>query len=236
MTLHSIIAAAIPDRSKGWIDYYRFPERRASWGGPFNGQSGRQAIFDAIINLQKPTLLIETGTYLGTTTEMLAATGATVVTIEGRQRNYGFARARLRRFRNVQVRLGDSRQQLRKFFAKVGRRQKEGALFAYLDAHWNADLPLREEIELVFSWDPGAIIMIDDFQVPGDDAYGFDDYGESNVLALSYVETARRTFGLTALFPTLSSREENGARRGCVVLASEQMWAEQLLATGILKQ
>ena len=25
----------------GSIDYYRYPERRWAWGGPFNGQSNR---------------------------------------------------------------------------------------------------------------------------------------------------------------------------------------------------
>jgi predicted O-methyltransferase YrrM len=73
-------------------------ERRSPWGSPFNGQTGRKAVFEAIISLQKPNLIVETGTFLGSTSEALAGANVPVVTIEADRRNYGFARPRLRNF------------------------------------------------------------------------------------------------------------------------------------------
>jgi hypothetical protein len=69
----------VPIELKGYLDYYRFPERRSPWGGPFNGQNGRKAVFEAIVSLQKPNLIIETGTFLGTTSEALAGANVPVV-------------------------------------------------------------------------------------------------------------------------------------------------------------
>jgi len=81
----------------GVIDYIRAPERGSAWGGPFNGQSARQALFKMIIANMPPRAIIESGTYLGTTTDFMAKTGLPVFTIELSPRNYGFVRARFRR-------------------------------------------------------------------------------------------------------------------------------------------
>jgi len=104
----------------------------------------------------------------------LAGANLPVVTIENDRRNYGFARARLRNFENVELRLGDSRFRLNEL----------PHLFAYLDAHWDADLPLAEELEIVLGWGSDAIVMIDDFQVPDDPGYGHDWMPESLFLFL----------------------------------------------------
>ena len=47
-------------------------------------------------------------------------------------------------------------------------------IFFYLDAHGSGNnLPLREEVELIFKNFATSIVMIDDFEVPGTN-YGFD--------------------------------------------------------------
>lgn len=230
------IARILPDTIAGVIDYYRFSERGTGWGGPFNGQKGRQDIFVAVSQLQQPTLVIETGTYLGTTTETLAATGAKVVTIEGNPRNFGFSKMRLRNYRNVSVKKGDSRLVAQRVLKEQAAALTPGGTFAYLDAHWNADLPLAEEVKIVFGYDPLAIVMIDDFEVPQDPGYGFDDYGPGNVLTRSYILPLVTRFGLAELYPAVSSANETGSKRGCVLLASEAHWAERLLQTGFLRR
>src|SRR6516162_4458253 len=109
---HKILGIAkkiLGETRVGAVDYYRFPERRMTWGGPFNGQGGRRALFEVILSTVTPALILETGTFLGTTTELMAKTGIAVVSVEGNARNYGFACMRLRRFPNVELRLGDSR-------------------------------------------------------------------------------------------------------------------------------
>lgn len=221
---------------QGYFDYLAGNVTANRWGGPFNGQAGRREIFNAIAHLQKPTLIVETGTYRGTTTEALAEVGVPVVSIEGQRRNYGFARARLRRWQNVSVRLGDSREGMRDLFHQLGSITKPGGLFAYLDAHWNEDLPLRDELAIAFNWDPDAIVMIDDFHVPDDAGYGYDGYGPDAILNADYIEPTLRAYGLVSLYPRLPSGEEGGARRGCVVLASDRRWKSALLSTGLLRQ
>jgi hypothetical protein len=236
---HKILGIAkkiLGETRVGAVDYYRFPERRMAWGGPFNGQVGRRAIFEVILSTAAPALILETGTFLGTTTELMAKTRIAVVSVEGNARSYGFARMRLRRFPNVELRLGDSRIELRRALNLRGCARELQPVFAYLDAHWNEDLPLAEELESVFSAYPNAVVMIDDFQVPDDSGYGYDDYGPGKALDRTYIAGARARHALAALYPSLRSFQETGARRGCVVLANEAMWKEPLLATGLLRE
>jgi hypothetical protein len=229
-----IIGSLISEKLKGYIDYFRFPEKRDTWGGAFNGQIGRADIFHDIISIVSPALILETGTFLGSTAAFFAESGLPVVTIESLPRNYGFARARLRQFSNVDLRLGDSRVQMRHalgaYNERIGR-----PIFAYLDAHWKADLPLAEEIQIIFSHCPDAVVMIDDFQVPDDPGYAYDDYGPRKALIPEYVAPAVQKFDLAQLYPTLSSVEETGARRGSMVLANKKRWADSLTITGLLR-
>lgn len=220
----------------GYFDYFTDASLLNKWGGPFNGQTGRRQIFDAIVRLQDPKLIVETGTFRGATTEALATAGVPVVSIEGTRRYYGFAEARLRRLPNVTLRLGDSREELRNLFRELGAAEASGRLFAYLDAHWFADLPLREELDFIFAWDRDAIVMIDDFRVPDDAGYGYDDYGPGAALNSELIDPAVNRFQLATLYPLLASGEESGMRRGCAVLASDRRWKAALLSTGLLKQ
>lgn len=235
-TIKGIAKGLLGEATVGAVDYYRFPERRMAWGGPFNGQAGRRAIFEMILSTVTPALILETGTFLGTTTELMAKTGIAVVSVEGNARNYGFARMRLRRFPNVELRLGDSRIEVRQALNLRGCARELRPIFAYLDAHWNEDLPLAEELEFIFSACPNAVAMIDDFQVPDDAGYGYDDYGPGKALDRTYIAGARARYALAALYPSFRSFEETGARRGCVVLANEATWKKPLLAIGLLRE
>jgi hypothetical protein len=90
-------------------------------------------------------------------------------------------------------------------------------------------------VEIIFSACPNAVVMIDDFRVPDDPGYGYDDYGPGRVLDCQYLESAARRHGLVILYPALPSAEETGSRRGCVVLAKAAIWEKSLLATGLLR-
>jgi hypothetical protein len=206
------------DRVVGSIDYYRFPERRLAWGGPFNGQSNRVQIFKAIIAKVQPAAIIETGTHIGTTTKFMAETLLPVYTIEGHARYYGFARARLWRNLNVKLRQGDSRTELRRLFEGPLKGLCNAPLFFYLDAHWNEDLPLAEEIDIIFGRSPNAVVMIDDFEVPDDPGFGYDHYGPGKALNAAYIAPLAEAHDLAVLYPSARSQEETGQRRGCAVL------------------
>jgi predicted O-methyltransferase YrrM len=218
----------------GMLDYYRHPERGQMWGGPFNGQAARQALFHEIVSKLHPRAIVETGTYLGTTAEFMAQTGLPVYTVEGNCRNYGFARVRLRRRQNVILLRGDSREALHRLFDGPLRQLADSTIFFYLDAHWNADLPLIEELETVFSRCPAAIAVIDDFEVPFDPGYGYDDYGPGKALTASLIAPLVSRYQLQIYYPSTHSAIESGLRRGCAVLAKEAIHGKALALISLL--
>jgi len=143
-----VLSRLLGEQAIGVINYIRSPERGSAWGGPFNGQSARQARFRMIIKNTRPRAIVETGTYLGITTEFMVQTGLAVFTIEAHPRYYGFARARFWHKHRITLIHADSRSALREIFAGPLHSLESCTLF-YLDAHWNDDLPLAEEIGLV---------------------------------------------------------------------------------------
>lgn len=198
----------------GAFDYYRIRDSRQ----PFNGQHHRRLMFEEIIATCRPEALVETGTFRGTTTEFMAATRLPLYTVERATRPFGYARQRLKGFANVKLTCGDSR----KFLRDLLRREElpNDRNFFYLDAHWGKDLPLAEEIGIIFSGWPKAIVMVDDFQVPGDDGYSFDDYGPSKVLTACYLSDLTSRFALAHFYPNFPSEQETGTKRGSIVIAS----------------
>ena len=91
----------------------------------------------------------------------------------------------------------------------------------YLDAHWEEHLPLQEELEIIFSNWNNAVVLIDDFQVPGT-TYGYDNYGPGKALTMNYLKPLQH-FQLSAYFPAAEAEQETGAKRGCVVLCKDEV-------------
>ncbi len=187
-----------------------------------NGQRHRQEIFAELLSTFPFEAIVETGTFTGNTAGYMARkTKLPVYTVERNPRFHAIAKTRLKDFQNITFALGDSRTCLNKF---AGNGVAGKHTFFYLDAHWNEDLPLAEEIEIISKNWKRFVIMVDDFQVPGDDGYGYDDdYGwwGRGLDVRSYGGVFARC-GLTAFFPTASSASETGARRGCVVLVKNE--------------
>ena len=198
-------------------EYHFKPQLKDPFGGAFNGQQGRQAIFRDVTQVLSPEGVIETGTFRGSTTDFIGEhVRIPIWTVEARLRFYHYARMRLRRFPHISVSFGDSRTFLRRL---AGDPQvPKQRVFFYLDAHWYEDLPLRDEVRIITAHWSDFVIMVDDFQVPGDPGYEFDDYGERNQLSLAYLGSLSE-LGLQAFFPVISSAEETGMRRGSVLLA-----------------
>lgn len=219
--LRSALKALLGEQVLGALDYWRYPGLASSWGGPFNGQSARVALFLALIEKIRPRAIVETGTYRGTTTEFMAKTGLPIFTVENLPRNYGYARARLFRCRTATVRLGESRQALKEWFGGPLRDLAQEPVFAYLDAHGQHDLPLPDELDLVFSHCPAAVVMIDDFEVPFDPGYRYDRYASGKALTLACIAQQIERHGLEASYPAVPAAQETGSRRGCVVLAKK---------------
>jgi hypothetical protein len=203
----------------GLVDFLRRPAWRAGWA--FNGQEFRRRLVTELLARVPFVAIVETGTSFGTTTRYLRqATHTPIYSFEADPRRFGFARASLRGSPDVHLRRCDSRAGLAAL-AKSGA-LPAGPVFFYLDAHGlrhgGGDLPLAEEIALASGHWPAAVIMIDDFCVPDDTGYGFDDYGIGHSLTLAYLR-AHDLLPAGVWFPRSPSLEETGARRGCVVLA-----------------
>lgn len=191
--------------------------RRSEWDEALNGQLERLRMVQEIAAALPFELVIETGTFRAGTTAFLARIfGCSVWTVEANERYFAYSRRRLRRLATVGCELGDSRPRLR---ALAGRESRDILVFAYLDAHWGADLPLAEELEIISGHWSRAVVVIDDFEVAGDSGYGFDDYGEDAVLSASYL-AALPLAGWTLYYPAAPSAFETGAKRGCCVLSS----------------
>lgn len=187
------------------------------WSGPMNGQTGRQAIVREILEAFRPTVIVETGTHRGASAAFLFdVAGVPVVTSEISERSYWFARRRFLNHAGIDVRRSDSREMLRSLVTS-GQFDLTRP-FLYLDAHWHDDVPLAGELSIISESFTGGVVMIDDFEVPGDAGYGFDDYGSGRELTLRNYE---QHFPPThmPLFPSLPSADERPPQRGCVVLA-----------------
>ena len=241
-------AIVMAQQTIGMIDYIRWPGHGVGWG-PFNGQTARQALFVDIIARAQPHAIVETGTFLGVTTELMAQTQLPVFSIELYPRSYGFARARFWRARNVKLLQGDSRTGLRRLFDGPLRPLCGLTVFFYLDAHWNDDLPLADEVDMVFKRCPNAVVMIDDFEVPSDAGYGYDDYGPGKALISGYIRPVILAHQLRAFYPSTPSAADYPStpmaaaglavpgrlRRGCVVLAKEACHGPDLASLALLR-
>src|SRR6185295_75953 len=111
----------------------------------------------------------------------------------------------------------------------------EKCVFFYLDAHWYDDLPLAKEVDLIASHRKRFVVMIDDFKVSDDPGYDFDDYGNGKALALPLIKESIAAHQLGAFFPAAAARDETGAQRGCVVLASNGELSRKLLQLALLR-
>ncbi|MDA9345643.1 hypothetical protein N9R74_02150, partial [bacterium] len=118
------------------------------------------------------------------------------------------------RFENVHLVLGDSQDTISK---KLAYALKNKTVFAYLDAHWQEHLPLRDEIADISALASDFVILIDDFKVPSDDNYEYDDYDQNGACTLEYIAPAL-SGSMAVFFPTTPAAEESGRKRGYVVI------------------
>ncbi len=179
---------------------------------PFNGQARRIKSIFALAEAFAPTHVVETGTYMGSSTPYLAsfASGPTY-TIEIEEQYAARARKRFELNHaplSIELVLGDSAQRIREVLARIPAH--DSRVLAYLDAHWLDQIPTTEELEALDAWGGCWLAIIDDFKVEGDSGYGFDLYGDV-VIGPAIVPD------ITAVqiwIPAELASRETGARRG----------------------
>ncbi|MEI6701917.1 MAG: hypothetical protein WCL71_00095 [Deltaproteobacteria bacterium] len=200
----------------------RSPKYEASDGVGFNGQLHRKLIFkDATILLQCRSI-VETGTYCGDTTAFMAEnSNLPVFSCEANPIFQSLAISRLKEIGGIHFYLSDSRQFLKALFQSTEfAPHKQAPVLFYLDAHWHHDLPLEDEIDIICRSVHDFAILVDDFAVPGDPGYTYDNYGMGKSLDLTTFGSCFKRNDLSVFFPSLPSASESGGRRGCVLLSS----------------
>lgn len=200
------------------------PAYRHEHNAAFNGQHGRKRIFEELLNACRFTCVVETGTYLGETTGYLASmTGLPVYSCDRNANLNRLARLRLGSVPGVKLFNLDSREFLSRL-AKMPEVRKE-VCFLYLDAHWGKDVPLEEEIGIIASHWQEFVIMIDDFEVPGDAGYTHGDYGTLKSVGMPALCAAH---GLCVYFPSIPSAQEGLGATGCALVVKRGPTAESL--------
>ena len=204
----------------------RLPHERQGFGGPFNGQLRRHRLFDLLDRTFLFDALVETGSFVGTSTELLARLGRPVFSCEIDRAYYMRALTRLQPYPDARVFQADSRSFLRHF---CGPPSAEFRMpFFYLDAHWHEDLPLPEEIDIIAARFPEFVIFCDDFQHPFHD-YGYDRYATGIELTLDYLKPRLTgSAALAFLFPLAPPEIETGAKRGTLVVMPRRMYEEHI--------
>jgi hypothetical protein len=223
----------IPAWLKGWIRYKRgLYTDFCPFGFAMNGQTARLEAVREIIYHCQIKRIVETGTFRGTTTEWFSEFGIPVISIEAHAPSYEFSKRRLAQFSNVLVKHANSVDALKAILPEF---TKSGPVFIYLDAHWDAQLPLREELRLIDSNLQHFVILIDDFEVPGDSGYTFDNYGIGKALTEGYLRTCAADH-LVKYYPSIPSHNETGGRRGWIVLTRSSEMSEYLDKIPLLRR
>lgn len=129
-------------------------------------------------------IAVETGTFLGGTTQCFANLFREVHTIEISEQYMKRAQARLKGLQNIHFHLGSSDLVLQRILPDM---IQEFLLF-FLDAHWLDYWPLREEVKAISKTHKNkCIIVIDDCKVPNRADIPFDTYKKEE-LSLEYVQ------------------------------------------------
>jgi predicted O-methyltransferase YrrM len=196
------------------------------WGA-FHWDRKYQGLMLDLLDAFQFTSFVETGTYRGYSTELIASRhpDLKVFTTEVVPATYERSKGFLSKYPNITPLLGSSE----KVVAELLSEKKVGSMpLFYLDAHWEHYWPLRDELRSIGGSGLKSVIVIDDFEVPGQPQFGYDIDGGGQQIAgercnLQYILPAldrRQTFH--AAYPKYGSKDAfpdgHGLLRGHIVI------------------
>ncbi|MEW1550532.1 hypothetical protein [Streptomyces tsukubensis] len=153
------------------LNFYTTPrlgqERLSDGGGPFGFDITTAFQIDYLIELYECDGIVETGAHMGDTTAYLARQYSHLPILSCDIVDYyvRFTQQRLANLGNATVLQGDSAFVLPDLLQGLKRP------LVYLDAHWQDQWPLRDELAAVKS----GVVAVDDFDI-GHSRFGFDHY------------------------------------------------------------
>lgn len=178
----------------------------------FNGDNLLEDRITKLIKDKRVALVVETGTYHGVTTELFAKVAPQVMTVEVNPTYRELALTRLKAYRNVDSRLGNSPDVIQRMSLP-----ETGQTLFFLDAHWGHYWPLLDELRQIKLRDLKPLILIHDFKVPDHPELGYDVYG-SNSCEWDYVrELVVDIYGVDRFVLTYPT-EAKGSCRGWVLI------------------
>jgi predicted O-methyltransferase YrrM len=192
---------------------------------PFNGQARRMRFLACLSVEIDIKTVIETGTYLGSSTPYLAGMfNCKTYTVEI---NHFFADRAKKRFEknhknlDIELLVGDSTEKINEILSVVPITH---SILAYLDAHWLDAIPTQDEILALIRWGGDWIAVIDDFHVSGDSGYKFDSYKEV-VIGVDLIPADNQ---LEVWVPKEISTLETGVRSGTGIVFSGKKIRERI--------
>lgn len=164
---------------------------------------------------------IETGTDKGWSTKIISKYFDKVYSCEIEQDRWKYYTNILEN-KNITILNGSSVDCLPKFFEEIGNDN----FFLYLDAHWNGNWPILDELRLVAEWGYKPVIIIHDF----DNGLGFqfDRYrkeGEETeyLLNFDYVkESIEKIYGKDGYIFETNKESFNYIKIGCAYFYPKQ--------------
>lgn len=202
-----------------------------------NGSMNRKKIFGELLRKFDFSIVIETGTYLGDSAGYFAdASKLPVYSSEINPMLHSLAKIRLKGRPGIHLVRSDTRKFLEEMSGNPDMVQKE--CFFYLDAHWGKVCPMAEEVSIIASRWQNFVVMVDDFQVPGDPGYAYDRCGMFKWMNLSLIRKSVKKHDLCVYFPSTPSQEESIARRpkGFVMLARNGEYGDRLKTISLLRE
>lgn len=173
---------------------------------PFHNDIFLQRIFILTTNYFKPTQIVETGTFLGTTTTFIAKnfSKTPIYTCEINEKNYRKSSKKLKKYTNVRV----IKENSPNFLQKLSDKKLLGEMpIFFLDAHWENFWPLEDEIKIITKNCKKAIIFIDDFKVEDNPQFGFDKYGSKECSLKLIMPKMDKKNKYNLLFPNYNLRD-----------------------------
>jgi hypothetical protein len=190
---------------------------------PFNGQAQRWKTISALARVFNGTNVIETGTFMGSSSPYLASlVSGKTFTIEIDSQSARLAQKRFTKNHShldINLILGDSAIEISKVLS--GLDPSSSRIIAYLDAHWLDAIPTSEELLALCKWGGPWLAIIDDFHVETDSGYGFDKY-ENTIIGKDLVP---KDYELRTYVPSQNSIFETGRKKGTGYIFNQKAWA-----------